>query len=51
MAVQQITGGMLRHELTFLSLGKVTTFSVENGIEGTANINGFMHSACNGYWM
>lgn len=40
---------MLRHELPLLSLGKVTTTYVDNGIEDTANNNGFMQSTNNGY--
>ena len=49
MAVQQITRGVLRHELPLLSLGKVTTTYVDNGIEDTANKKGFMQGACNAY--
>ena len=49
MAVQQITRGLLRTELTFLTVDKVTTSYVENGLDDTDNNNGFMQSTSNGY--
>jgi len=49
MAVQQIIQYMLRHEFTFLPLCKISTSYVENGLDDTANNNGFVQRACNGY--
>jgi len=51
MTVQQITQGMLWHELTLLTLGAVSTLYVKIGLEYTNKNNGFMQCMCNGYWI